>query len=385
MKPVKLLFLVEGNTDIRFVVGLSQIATLTMVVPSVNYVASELKQRVQASGAKLTVDEIPGGRLRYQLACLLYLIRHARKFDVILCQEVLRGALNGCLVGAFTSTPAITYMCISPVEYFRCRYERGQCGWLTATAGTALVRLLMFLNGKLARRCVALGPYLMKIAAPYCKRTVNGLYYGIDTAYYRPVSESEKLRARAELDLPEDAFVIFLSSRISHEKDPETVLEAVSLARARGLNAVLLNMSGGYQDFLELAKRKGGPDADQWVLARPAAHPMTQLAAYYQAADCVAQASLAEGLGLSPLEAMACGTPAVCTAVGGLAANLNGHARMTPRRDPEAMARELLWIAQNRQAAREQALAGREFVIREWNREKAFRDLADVLESVRRH
>jgi glycosyltransferase involved in cell wall biosynthesis len=384
MNPPKLLFLVEGNTDIRFVVGLSQISSLTMVVPTVHYVASELKQRVASSGANLQVYEISGGRLRYQLACLLYLLRHARKFDVILCQEVLRGALNGCLVGALTNTPAITYMCIPPVEYFRCRYERGQCGWFTAVAGTSLVRLLMFLNGKLARRCVALGPYLMKIAANYCRRTVNGLYYGIDTGYYRPVSETEKLQERAKLNLPADAFVVFLSSRISHEKDPETVLQAVSLARARGLNAVLVNMSGGYQDFLELAKRRLGSDADQWVLARPAAHPMNQLAAYYQAADCVAQASLAEGLGLSPLEAMACGTPAVCTAVGGLAANLNGYARMTPRQDPEAMARELLWIAQNRQAAREQALTGRDFVIREWNRERAFGELADILQAVRR-
>ncbi len=383
MNPPKVLFLVEGFTDIRFVTGLSQISSLTMAIPAVAYAESGLKERLQASNASLKVEEIPGGRLAFQLASLLHLLKHAREFDVVLCQEVLRGALNGTLVGKVTNTPVITYMNVAPVEYFRCRYERRQCSWLTAVIGEAVIRTLMIINGKLGTCCVALGPYLMKIAANYSARTVMGLYYGVDPTYYRPVNEREKFELRTKLRLPPDRFIIFLSSRISHEKDPETVLHSVALARARGLNAVLLNLSGGYQDFLHLAKTVAGDQVQEWVLARPPADPTTELAAYYQAADCLAQASLAEGLGLSPLEAIACGTPAVCTAVGGLSANLNGHARLTPRRDPEAMAREFLWISENRQAARAQAVAGREFVIREWSREKAFRELADLFETVR--
>lgn len=382
---LKVLFLVEGFTDIRFVTGLSEICDLTMAIPGPQYRLSGLDERISQAGLRLDVDVIEGGRLAYQARSLRYLMRHARDFDVILCQEVLRGAVNGCLVGALTGTPAITYMCVPPVEYFRCRFERDHSGWFKDVIGTGIIRLLMSWNGMLARRCVALGPYLNQIAAAYCPRTVNGLYYGVDTNYYRPVTEAEAQQTRAALELPTDAFVVFLSSRISHEKDPETVLRAVSLARSRGINAVLLNLGGGYQDFLRLAREVAGPGGDQWVIGRPAAHPTKELAAYYQASDCLAQASLAEGLGLSPLEAMACGTPAVCTAVGGLGANLNGYARMTPRRDHEAMARELLWVAENRLAARKQALDGREFVIREWNREKAFAELAGILQDVVRH
>jgi len=383
MSLPKVLFFVEGNTDIRFVTGLSEICSLTVAIPAAIYQQSDLKQRIQSSGTRIVVDEIPGGRARFQFASFAYLLRRARDFDLILCQEVLRGSLSGTLIGALKGVPTITYMCLAPVEYFRCRYERRQCGWLKAVIGESAIRALMTINGKLATRCVALGPYLIEIAARYCPRTVNGLYYGVDTEYYRPVAASQRLHLRARLNLPPDQFIIFLSSRISHEKDPETVLKAVAIARSRGLDAVLLNLGGGYQDFLRLTQQLGGPDAAMWVLARPAAHPMTELAAYYQASDCLAQASLAEGLGLSPLEAMTCGIPAVCTAVGGLAANLNGYARLTPRRDPEAMARELLWVSQNRQAARAQALAGREFVIKEWSREKAFSDLRDLFEAVR--
>ena len=379
----RVLFLVEGNTDIRFVLGLSEISSLTMAVPSIAYAESGLKQRVEAAGISVAVDEIRGGRVRFQATSLVFLLRHARKFDVILCQDVLRGAMNSTLIGALTSTPVLTYMCIAPVEYFRCRYERGQCGWLRTLAGTTVIRLLMFLNGKLATHCIALGPYLREIAANYCPRTVTGLYYGVDTTYYRPVDKSAKVQLRIKLNLPVDPFIIFLSSRISHEKDPETVLHAVAIARSRGLNAMLLNMGGGYQEFLRLARRVVGHDADRWILARPAAHPITELAEYYQAADCVAQASLSEGLGLSPLEAMACGTPVVCTSVGGLKANLDGYARLTPRSDPESMATELLWVAANPELAREQALTGRDFVIRAWNRQRAFSELSSIFETVR--
>ena len=383
MNLPRVLFLVEGHTDIRFVTGLSRIASLTMAVPAAIHRQSDLRERLEASGARVAVDEIPGGRVGYQFASFAYLMRRAREFDLILCQEVLRGSLNGTLVGVLKRVPVITYMCIAPVEYFRCRYERKQCGWLKAMVGETVIRALMTVNGKLATRCVALGPYLTKIAARYCPRTVNGLYYGVDTDYYRPVAESQALELRARLRLPADRFIIFLSSRISHEKDPETVLKAVAIARSRGLDAVLLNLGGGYQDFLRLADQVVGPESSSWVLARPAAHPMTELAAYYQASDCLAQASLAEGLGLSPLEAMTCGTPAVCTAVGGLGANLNGYARLTPRRDPEAMANEFVWVSQNRQTARAQALAGREFVINQWSREKAFGELSDLFDAVR--
>jgi glycosyltransferase involved in cell wall biosynthesis len=380
----KVLFLVEGNTDIRFVIGLSEISTLTMAVPAVTYDASDLRKRIIENGTSLSVVEIPGNRLHYQISSFLYLLRHAREYDIILSQEVLRGSLSATIVGALRRIPVITFMCIAPVEYFRCRRERKQVGWWKAIAGEATIRSLMWVNGKLATRCVALGPYLVEIAAKYCSSTTQGFYYGVDTSLYRPVDEEEKARIRVRLDLPLDAFIVFLSSRISHEKDPETVLKAVAICRSRGCNATVVNLGGGYQDFLDLAREVAGPDMDKWVLARPAAHPMKELAQYYQAADCLAQASLAEGLGLSPLEAMACGTPAVCTAVGGLAANLGGYARLTPRRDPEAMARELLWIFENRQAARAQALAGRDFVIREWGRQKAFGALAGTFQGIHR-
>jgi len=378
----KVLFFVEGFTDIRFVTGLTTICELTMCVPAGPYADSGLKERVAASGVRIVVHEIAGSRPAFQARSLAWLWHHAREFDVILSQEVLRGSLNATLVGAIRGVPVITTMAVAPVEYFRCRRERGEIGAAKAWGVEAVIRALMTVNGRLATRCIALGPYLQGIAGRFSARTENGAYYGVDTRFFRPATDGERTALRIERNLPTDRFLIFLSSRISHEKDPETVLWAAALARAQGLDAVLLNLGGGYLDFLALAGRLGIPDAAQWVLGRPAAHPMTEVADYFRAADVVAQASLAEGLGLSTLEALACGTPVVATAVGGMAVVLQGIARLTPRRDAAAMANALLWVAGHQQEARAQALLGREVVLREWSREKAFADLGRVLDEV---
>jgi len=377
-----LLFFVEGYTDIRYIVGLSQIANLTICVPAGKFVESGLRDRIAASGAQLRVHQIAGGRVSYQWRSLLWLWAHAREFDVILSQELLRGSLNATLVGAFRGVPVITTIMLAPVEYFRCRRARGQIGAVAAWGGEAVIRTLMTMNGALSTRCVALGEYLQGLASRYCARTVLGGYYGVDTTFFSPVDRGTRATIRQRLELPDDAFVIFLASRISHEKDPETVLRATALARERGLNAVLMNLSGGYRDFLALAQQMGLPNPDAWVIGRPAAHPMVDLNDYFRAADAVAQASRAEGLGLSPLEALACGVPVVASRVGGMSFTLPGFAQMVEPLDAEAMAQAFLWIASHQEEARAQALDGRAMVEREWSRDKAFADMAAVIADV---
>lgn len=381
-RRLRVLFFVEGFTDIRFVVGLSEICDLTMAVAAEPYARGGLKERVGRSGARLKVEEIPGGRLGFQARSLRYLWRRAGDFDVVLSQEVLRGSLNANLVGALRGVPVVTYMGIAPVEYFRCRRERAQIGRAKAAAGETVIRALMTVNGRLAARCLAMGPYLRDVAARYCPRSEVGLYYGVDTNFFRPACEEERAALRSRRALPPDKFVIFLSSRISHEKDPETVLRATAVARARGLDAVLINLGGGYMDFIGLAKELKLPDSEAWVMGRPAAHPMLEVADYFRAADVMALASLAEGAAYSTLESLACGTPVVATDIGGMAVQLKGYARLTPKRDAEAMAEQFLWIAANREQARSQALAGREYVRREWDSRLAFSRLRGVLEEV---
>ncbi len=381
---LKVLYSVEGFTDIRFVAGLSEIADLTLLVAQRPYVASGLRDRVAAAGLRLRVVEVPGGRLSYQAVSLEPLWRLVPEADVVLAQEMLRGALNANLVGALRRVPVVTCLGTSPVEYFRCRRERGRIGPLTAWAGEAVIRTLLVVNGRLATRCLGMGSYLRDVAAAYSPRAGLCRYYGVDTGTFRPAEAAERAEIRRRHELPEEQFLVFLSSRISHEKDPETVLRATALARRRGLDAVLLNLGGGHPECAALARTMGLEHADRWVIARPAAHPMTEVADYFRAADAMALASLAEGAAFSTLEALACGTPVVATAVGGMARELPGYARLVPRRDAEAMAEQLLWVAAHPEEAREEALRGRAHVSREWSREKAFAELVAILEEVAR-
>jgi glycosyltransferase involved in cell wall biosynthesis len=378
---LRILFFVEGFTDIRFVIGLSEICDLTMVVPERQYLESGLKGRIESAGCRIDVVTVPGGRPAFQFRSLLCLWSLAPRFDVILAQEVLRGALNANLVGAFRRIPVVTYMGIAPLEYFRCRRERKQISLPAALLGEAAIRSLMSFNGFFATRCLAMGPYLAQVAGGYCSRASVGLYYGVDTVQFRPADSAERASLRERLDLPRGSFLVLLSSRISHEKDPETVLRAISIARSKGLDARLVNLGGGFRDFLKLARDLSLPEVERWTIGREAVNPLNEVSDYFRAADAMALASLAEGAAYSTLEALACGTPVVATAVGGMAVQLDGYARLVPRRDADAMAHELLWVAANRDAAHAQALKGRDHVLREWRREKAFADLLAVLRS----
>jgi len=248
--------------------------------------------------------------------------------------------------------------------------------------GEAVIRTLMAINGRLATRCLAMGPYLRDIALRSCPRSEIGLYYGVDVDRFRPADAMERARLRRLLNLPVRQFLVLLSSRMSHEKDPETVLRGVALARARGLDAVVLNLGGGFHEFIALARTLDLGDISEWVIGRPAVHPISEVPDYFRAVDAVVLASLAEGAAYSTLEGLACMTPVVATAVGGMAVQLQGYARLTPRQDPGAIADALIEIASDPEAARAGTRPGRDHVCREWSREKAFQDLRQILDTV---
>jgi glycosyltransferase involved in cell wall biosynthesis len=370
----KVLFVVEGHTDIRFVTGLAAICELSMLVPAMPFRASGLDNRMREAGLRTPVHELTGGRLAFQWKSFAWLRKHAREYDVVLSQELLRGTLSANLACASQGVPVVASVLVPAIEYFRCRRERRQIGPVRAWLGELVMRQLMSVNGRRVTRCAAWGPYLQAIASRYCPRVEPGHYYGVDTSYFRPAGAGEKAELRRRHGLAEGRFLILFPSRVSHEKDPETVLRATAQLRERGVDAVLLNLGGGYEDFLRLAAELRLPDAAEWALGRPAMHPMRELADYFRAADVVCQASLEEGLSLATLEGLACGVPVVASSVGGMAVRLGEHALLTPRRDVSAMVAAFERVARDPESARAHALTGRAWVEAECSRERAFAD-----------
>jgi glycosyltransferase involved in cell wall biosynthesis len=95
---------------------------------------------------------------------------------------------------------------------------------------------------------------------------------------------------------------------------------------------------------------------------------------------CV-QASVAEGLGFSVLEALACGTPVIASAVGGLVETIrDGITGWTvPPGDPEALAVALGDALDRPDEARRRAEAGAAMVRERFESGAAFAQLAAIL------
>ena len=95
----------------------------------------------------------------------------------------------------------------------------------------------------------------------------------------------------------------------------EVLEEVMDALRERGLDVELVALGGPRTEWLQgIAKSHGVEDA--LICQGEVQHH--ELAPYYRGADLVLVASHREGFGLVGLEAMACGTGVVSTAVGGM-------------------------------------------------------------------
>jgi D-inositol-3-phosphate glycosyltransferase len=131
--------------------------------------------------------------------------------------------------------------------------------------------------------------------------------------------------ARAQLGLPQDAHVLLFVGRIQPLKAPDVLLKAAAdlLARRPELRQRLVVAVLGGPSGSGLGKPRALQDLAQQlgihaqVRFVPPVDRAT-LALWYRAADLVTVPSYSESFGLVAVEALACGTPVVAAAVGGL-------------------------------------------------------------------
>jgi D-inositol-3-phosphate glycosyltransferase len=181
---------------------------------------------------------------------------------------------------------------------------------------------------------------------------------GVDHAFFSP---GDRAGARAALGLGPHPVLLFVG-RIQPLKGLDVAVR--TLAASERDDAVLVAVGGtsgpaGVEhlaEVRELAHELGVAERIRHVPAQP--HHL--LSTFYRAADAVLVPSRSESFGLVALEAAACGTPVVATAVGGLG-TLVRHGEsgfLVPDRDPDRFATHLDRILGDDSLATELAAAG---------------------------
>jgi glycosyltransferase involved in cell wall biosynthesis len=372
----RLLFIVESGTDVRLVEGLAEHFDLTLIARKIEG-GVEISQ---PTSAKFNMAIGPGGRASFGRFVFFELLRRRSQTDVVLVQGYSVAALAANAARMITSAPTTMLVC-SPIEaYYRCRLAHAN-GPSYRRHEAFTLDLLARANALTGDTYVVLSDYLKNVVRAHGARSVHNIpIYGVDTQVFCPPTKS-KSELKSELGLPTEGTLIFFSSRIAPEKDSETLLRAFRRLIDQGENLWLLHRSGGYRQFRLDAEGFG---VGSRVIATDAVHPHRGLSLDYQACDVCVQASRAEGLGFSPLEALACATPVIATSAGGLRETiLDGKTGWSyPAGDDMALATSLSEVIANPAEAARRARCGREMIVKHFDRTPVFERFVQLTETL---
>ena len=156
-----------------------------------------------------------------------------------------------------------------------------------------------------------------------CPDIVHVVSPGVDLYTFTP--GQGRSAAREFVGLPNDALVVSFVGRIQPHKGPEVLIRATSelvkhspLLRHKLIVNIIGGASGANTEEVDRLKELATWLAIDDVVRFSPPVPRADLAQWYRAADLVVVPSYSESFGLVALEAQACGTPVVATAVGGL-------------------------------------------------------------------
>jgi D-inositol-3-phosphate glycosyltransferase len=156
-----------------------------------------------------------------------------------------------------------------------------------------------------------------------CPDNVSVVSPGVDL--YTFTAGNGRKAAREAVGLPQDAHILAFVGRIQPHKGPEVLIRAVAemLNHSPHLRPKLITVIMGGASGSGLGEVERLKDLVSWLNISDVVRfenpvPRAQIPQWYRAADLVCVPSYSESFGLVALEAQACGTPVVATAVGGL-------------------------------------------------------------------
>jgi glycosyltransferase involved in cell wall biosynthesis len=198
---------------------------------------------------------------------------------------------------------------------------------------------------------------------------------GVDTAKFKP---ADRAAVRRQLGCETSGKLVVCAARLNPEKCHEVLVRSIAELRRRQVPVRLLLIgTGPLKDALQQQVHELGLDGQVQFLGY---QPHDKLAQYLAAGDVFALASVAEGLPVSVLEAMACGTAVVATRVDGtpdiITDGANGF--LVPPRDGAALTARLEQALSDDTLRQRLADAGLQRIREKFSWEKVLQDMEAV-------
>jgi glycosyltransferase involved in cell wall biosynthesis len=179
--------------------------------------------------------------------------------------------------------------------------------------------------GRLANHYIAVSDFVRGhwIEAGVPADKITTVHNGIDPSVYPAGDLENRARARQELGLPADAYVVLYYGRVSHGKGVGTLLDAWSRLGLSPDRARLVVVGGSSDDKVDAYEREirdRQPAGCHWL-------PMTSnvMPALHAADVVVLPAEWQEPFGRVVIEGLASGRPVIGTRVGGIPEILTGE------------------------------------------------------------
>jgi len=199
-------------------------------------------------------------------------------------------------------------------------------------------------------------------------RRLVTIYNGIDIERFKNLDPKEANAFRHELHIDQDAPLIGVIARFHRQKGHSILLDTSPSILDRFPSAkILLVGEGGTRVAIEEKVQKLG--LSDFILPTGIRQDIPHV---LSALDLFVLPSLWEGMPIVLLEAMAAGLPVVATRVGGVPELVEDGATglLVPAHDPEALAKAIIALLQDRERAEAMGQAGRERVERYFSVER---------------
>jgi glycosyltransferase involved in cell wall biosynthesis len=280
-----------------------------------------VEEEIDGIGVRRVPPAGPGRTGKYLMVpgAVRAVLREGRRHDVVVVRGTRVLGIPGLVAARALGRPTI----LQPEINGELSGEAFTWGWRRGRALGSAIRPLVGLRNRWVRDAEAFVAMSRQIHdemvdAGIDRERVALIPHGVDTERFRPAEPGEREALRASLGLPGGLLAVF-TGRLLRGKGLETLLAAFGRIAAAepGLHVVLVGSGSGQalsvEEELRADVRERGLEERVLFAGRADA-----VEGYLKAADFFVFPSVFEGLGISLVEAAACGLPAVASRTGGI-------------------------------------------------------------------